>query len=178
LLQSQGVPMLTAGDEFARTQQGNNNAYCHDNELTWIDWGLTRQNADLLRFFRNLIQFRNRHPVLRRRSFAEGQSNEFPPAVLHGTKLAHRDFSQAPQSLAVHFKGGRRDKDLYVMANGDQEVRAFELPIPGTGRGWYRFMDTILEPPAEIVEEGKEPRVDPSDVYTTGPRSVVVLISK
>ena len=66
LLVSQGVPMILTGDEVGRTQHGNNNAYCHDDELSWFDWALVEQNADLLRFVRAAIAFRRAHPVLRR----------------------------------------------------------------------------------------------------------------
>src|SRR5581483_2819838 len=69
LLLSQGVPMLLAGDEVLRTQQGNNNAWCQDNEVSWVNWDLSIKNADFLRFVRELIALRKRHPVLRRRSF-------------------------------------------------------------------------------------------------------------
>ncbi len=73
LLLSQGVPMLLAGDEFLRTQQGNNNAWCQDNELSWVDWRFAEENADFLRFVREMIQLRKRHPVFRRRRFFQGK---------------------------------------------------------------------------------------------------------
>src|SRR5947199_7310209 len=73
LLLSQGVPMLTAGDEFLRTQGGNNNAWCQDNEVSWVDWSLTGRNAEFLRFTRKLIALRKQHPALRRREFFRGR---------------------------------------------------------------------------------------------------------
>src|ERR1700682_4371594 len=72
LLLSQGVPMLLAGDEFLRTQKGNNNAWCQDNEISWLDWSLRDKNADFLRFVRELIQLRKRHSALRRKRFFRG----------------------------------------------------------------------------------------------------------
>src|SRR5205814_2251524 len=72
LFLSQGVPMLLAGDEFLRTQQGNNNAWCQDNEISWVDWTLAPRNADFLRFVHEMIALRKRHPVLRRRQFFRG----------------------------------------------------------------------------------------------------------
>jgi glycogen operon protein len=73
LLLSQGVPMILSGDEFLRTQQGNNNAWCHDNEISWVDWTLAEENKEFLRFTRELIWFRRRHPALRRRRFFQGE---------------------------------------------------------------------------------------------------------
>src|SRR4029077_14484342 len=72
LLLSQGVPMLLAGDEFRRTQQGNNNAWCQDNDISWVDWTLAKKNADFLRFVTALIALRKRHPALRRQRFFRG----------------------------------------------------------------------------------------------------------
>src|SRR5262249_27750407 len=72
LLLSQGVPMLLAGDEFLRTQQGNNNAWCQDNEISWVDWSLAETHVDFLRFTKMLIALRRRHPALRRRAFFRG----------------------------------------------------------------------------------------------------------
>ena len=83
LLLSQGVPMILAGDEFLRTQQGNNNAWCQDNELSWVDWTLAEKNKDFLRFTREMIWFRKRHPALRRKGFFQGEFVKMPimPAV-------------------------------------------------------------------------------------------------
>ena len=80
LLLSQGVPMLLAGDECRRTQQGNNNAYCQDNEISWFDWELVERNSGLLRFAKSLIAFRKRQPAVRRDSFLVGEAEAGPPA--------------------------------------------------------------------------------------------------
>ena len=86
LLLSQGVPMLTAGDEFLRTQKGNNNAWCQDNETSWVDWSLAEKNKDFLRFVREMIQFRKRHPALRRRDFFRGEFTK--PEVVTTTTVS------------------------------------------------------------------------------------------
>src|SRR5207249_10364019 len=89
LLLSQGTPMLLAGDEFLRTQRGNNNAWCQDNEVSWIDWTLARSNADFLRFVKMLIAIRKRHPALRRRTFFRGAgygAAMTPDVVWHGVE--------------------------------------------------------------------------------------------
>jgi len=85
LLLSQGVPMFVAGDEFRRTQQGNNNAYCQDNEISWVDWTLLEKHQDVFRFFRTMIAFRKAHPVLHRRHFFTGA---IQPARPRGNHLA------------------------------------------------------------------------------------------
>ena len=87
LLISQGVPMLLAGDEFLRTQGGNNNAWCQDNAMSWLDWTLAKQNADFLRFVQELIALRKRHPALRRRTFFAGEADGKPPEIIwHGVE--------------------------------------------------------------------------------------------
>src|SRR5262249_44098633 len=80
LLLSQGIPMLTAGDEFLRTQRGNNNAWCQDNDVSWVNWSLADKNSQFLRFVREMIHFRKRHPALRRREFFRGEFAA-PPAT-------------------------------------------------------------------------------------------------
>ena len=76
LLLSQGTPMLLAGDEFGRTQQGNNNAYCQDNEISWVDWNLARTRRALIRFVQKLTALRRKYPILRRSRFLSGEMNE------------------------------------------------------------------------------------------------------
>jgi isoamylase len=177
LLVAHGVPMILAGDEFGRTQRGNNNAYCHDSELTWIDWDLLRQNAGLFRFFRLLVQFRKSHSVLRRRSFAE-ERDGFPQPVFHGFRLSQPDWGDESRSLAVHLPGGGRDSDLFLVAHAGFERRDFELPPAPDGRRWHRVVDTSLAVPHDIVEEGHEVRLEPDTEYSITPRSVVMLIAR
>src|SRR5581483_8558807 len=113
LLLSQGVPMLLAGDEFLRTQGGNNNAWCQDNEISWVDWGLTVRNADFLRFTKILIALRKRHPALRRRRFVRAADVKW-----HGVQPNLPDWSSSSRTLAVTFNGrltGREpDADFYL----------------------------------------------------------------
>ncbi len=177
LLVAHGVPMILAGDEFGRTQRGNNNAYCHDNELTWIDWDLCERNAHLLRFFGQLLRFRAQHPVLRPRSFAD-EGDGFPPVSFHGFRLHEPDWSPESRSLALHFPGGARDTDILVMAHAAGETIPFQLPPLSDGRAWYRAVDTSLEPPCDIAEHGQEAPTEAHDQYVVRPRSVAVLIAR
>src|SRR5262249_18234185 len=103
LLLSQGVPMLLAGDEFLRTQHGNNNAWCQDNEISWVNWNLAAENADFLRFVREMIALRKRHPALRRRTFLRGagpDGTQRPDVIWHGITPGRPDFSAFSRSLA------------------------------------------------------------------------------
>src|SRR5207302_10241951 len=108
LLVSQGVPMVLMGDEMGRTQRGNNNAYCHDSELTWLDWDLVEHNAELLRFFKQSIAFRRRHPVLRSRSHFQHRDymgSGYPDISWHGVKAWQPDFSGMSRMFAFHLCG-------------------------------------------------------------------------
>jgi len=122
LLVSHGVPMLLGGDEFARTQHGNNNAYCQDNEMSWIDWRGMARHAELLRFTRKLIRFRSQHSILRRRGF----NGEDVRVAWHGVRLHLPDWSWDSRSLAMQIRG--TDDDIYVIANAWHGNLQFELP--------------------------------------------------
>src|SRR5262249_33733602 len=117
LFLSQGVPMLLAGDEFLRTQQGNNNAWCQDNDVSWLDWRLAGKNAEHLRFVKEMIALRKQHPALRRRRFFEGRGvgGYHPPDVAwHGVEPGRPDFSAQSRTLALTIDGrqtGRVEKD-------------------------------------------------------------------
>jgi isoamylase len=176
LLLSQGVPMILGGDELGRTQQGNNNAYCQDNEISWVDWRMRETNADLFRFFRLLIRFRQAHPSLRRRTFLEDEPGA--PLVWHGTKREKPDWSPESRILAMQLRGGRKDDDIYLIANAHWEAHEFDLPRIAPGKSWRRFLDTSLEPPHEIEEPGQEPVLVRRSSYVAGPRSTVVLVGR
>src|SRR6185503_12752274 len=111
------TPMLTAGDEFRRTQQGNNNAYCQDNEISWLNWGLLEKEKSLFRFTRLMIQFRKAHSVLRRREYpwAEGNECGCPEISWHGVRAGEPDWSDQSHSLAYTLSGGDHDNDLHIV---------------------------------------------------------------
>ncbi len=166
LLISQGVPFLTQGDEFGRTQQGNNNAYCQDNEISWVDWSLTEKNAGLLRFTRMMIALRARHFALHRERFVQRVS-------WHGTQPGEPDWTGQRRALAFQLHGLHGQPDLYVVFNAHTEGQRFALP---SGR-WRRLVDTSLPSPDDIVEEKDAVWLRPSDHYFVAPRSAVILIS-
>jgi glycogen operon protein len=185
LLLSQGVPMLMAGDEFLRTQRGNNNAWCQDNEVGWVDWSLARTNADFLRFTRETVRLRRRHPALRRRDFFAGFAGNLPgrPDITwHGLKPNLPDFSPTSRTLACTIDGqqtGREaDQDFYLAFNADTEPQAFQIPPAPNGKPWRRVIDTALASPRDIVAEGEGPVVAARGTYTLAPFALVVLISE
>ena len=185
LLLSQGVPMLLAGDEFLRTQQGNNNAWCQDNEISWLNWDLAKQNADMVRFVRELIALRKGHPALRRHTFfrgkgADGQQER--DIRWHGVEAFKPDFSATSRTLAYTLNGrqtGREpDCDFYVAMNAWRETLSFGIPPAPTGRRWRRVVDTGQESPKDIIEMGQGPHIDANSSYLVTAFSVLVLVSE
>jgi isoamylase len=160
LLLSQGVPMLVAGDELGRTQRGNNNAWCQDNEISWVDWNLDESQRDLLEFTRRLIQIFHTHPVLRRRKFFHGRQirgaeikdiSWFRP---DGQEMTDEDWrNEQARSLAVRLAGdaidevderGRRVKGdtLLLLLNALHRSVSFVLPAHRRGISWEQLLDT------------------------------------
>jgi glycogen operon protein len=162
--------MLTAGDEFGRTQQGNNNAYCQDNEISWVDWSLAQRNAGLVRFTRLMIALRKRHFALSREQFVNRVS-------WHGTKVGDPDWTGQSRTLAFQLHGWHGQPNLYVLFNSHWEWQKFLLPAHDGRREWKRLVDTNLPPPEDIVEEKDAVPLRPADHYVAAPRSAVVLIA-
>jgi len=187
LLLSQGVPMLLAGDEIGRTQRGNNNAYCQDNDVSWLDWNLDAERASLLAFARRLLQLRREHPAFRRRDFFQGRP-------LHGSGVKdilwlrpdgaemsdHEWEREHARCLAVYLAGGglnevdRRgrpvlDDDFLMLFNADHEEAAFVLPALD-GEAWRRVLDTSRDgTEAALAGTGDAARSD-GERYPAGAR--------
>jgi glycogen operon protein len=185
LLLSQGVPMLMAGDEFLRTQGGNNNAYCQDNETSWVNWELAERNAEFLRFVRELIWLRHRHPALRRPTFFRGEGPKpgvGPDVTWHGTEPGKPDFSPTSRTLALAIDGrlsdGAPDRDFYLAFNAWREALPFRAPLSPSGRRWRRLIDTALPSPNDLMTEDAGPEVPPGAVYAVAPHSLVVYLSE
>jgi isoamylase len=179
LLLSQGVPMLLGGDEIRRTQGGNNNAFCQDSPISWFDWSRSVTHADTLRFFQRMIDFRHRHPILRRDIYLTGTVNARGLADIawHGARLLEPGWDD-PGSRVLSFTVGDPDdgEDIHVILNMDPDAIPFQLPaVPG--RRWYRAADTALASPDDIVDVGSEAPVTTDDYLATS-HSVVVLVSK
>ncbi len=186
LLFSSGTPMLLGGDEFLRTQGGNNNAYCQDNELSWFDWREAARNAGFLEFVRKAIAFTRRFPALQRRKFFLGRDLDdegLPDIDWFSCDGGRPDWNDAEQrAVCYRLAGDRRDgrpgdEELFFVLNADWRLRYVKLPAPGNGRRWRRILDTYLDGPDGFAEDGKEVALDPQDHYLANPRSVVVLLA-
>ncbi|NEN93879.1 MAG: glycogen debranching enzyme, partial [Okeania sp. SIO3H1] len=188
LMLSQGVPMLLGGDEFCRTQKGNNNAYCQDNEISWLDWNLQVENSDLLDFTRQLIYFRCQHPVFHRRKWFQGRA-------IHGSDVSdigwynpdggemteeqwNIDFAKAVgiflngEEIPASGERGERiiDDCFMIFFNAHYELIEFTIPPKFQDRSWGVVVDTTK---SRFVENGKQYQGEvPIPVME---RSIVVL---
>ena len=191
LLLSQGVPMLVAGDEFGRSQGGNNNAYCQDNEISWLDWELSDADLDLLAFVQRIVRLRREHPVFHRRHFFQGKP-------IHGADLKdihwlrpdgadmsdHEWGHEFARCLAVYLSGdalterdrrGRplRDENFLVMFNAHHEEVSFQLPAPRPGSRWQVLLDTAYQ--SGLTEDGHYAGYE---TYPLVGRSLVLLVDR
>jgi isoamylase len=178
LLLSRGVPMLLAGDELLRTQRGNNNAWCQDNEISWLDWRATGPQADMLRFTRELIALRRRHPSLVANRFFDGKpvpGRGVRDVSWHGALLEEPRWDDRDGRLLRFTIAGlsATEEDLHVVLNAsDQTVVAELAAIPG--RPWHVAVDTAREPPRDVVPRERQ-RPHRAASYAVAARSVVVL---
>ncbi|MGR8981078.1 MAG: glycogen debranching protein GlgX [Gammaproteobacteria bacterium] len=179
LLLSQGVPMLLAGDEFLHSQKGNNNCYCQDNELTWLDWNKAADNADMVRFVRLMIALRKRHLSLMRRYFLTGEpieERQMPDITWHGMQIneppSWHDYDA--RMLAFTLAGMEHDEpDLHVVMNMSDSKQVIELP----GSKWKRWclaVDTSLQSPNDIHPRDGQTPIG-KHLYEVEGRSVVVF---
>jgi isoamylase len=175
---SGGVPMFVMGDEVRRSQSGNNNAYCQDNDTSWFDWNLLSKHADVLRFVKLLIERRVMRDVEHeRRRVTLTQVLREAKCAWHGVKLNQPDWSPVSHSLAIGAELKNEGLLLHVILNAYWETLDFELPILRNGtESWRRWIDTALDPPNEICEWSAAIPVL-GGTYRAGARSVVVLIA-
>ncbi len=155
LLMSQGVPMLLAGDELLHTQNGNNNGYCQDNELTWIDWNMSDSKKELLRFVQLMIALRKRHASIMRRRFLTGKTLEgknMPDIAWHGVELDKPLWEDSDaRVLAFTLEGvGDNEPDLHVVLNMSDAEVALPLPVI-PGKAWRLAVDTSYSSPEDIA---------------------------
>jgi glycogen operon protein len=187
LLVSQGVPMLNMGDEFGRTQRGNNNAYCHDTEWNWLDWRLAENNADLLRFVRLLVHFRRQHGSLHREDWFSGTDcvgSGYPDISWHGVKPGEPDWGEHSHSLAFMICGqhdhamGGPGEFFYAAFNMHNEPLSFELPALPAHWQWHLLADTSRPSPGDIHEPGQEPLLEGAPAVHLIAHSAVLCLGR
>jgi len=173
LLTSQGQPMFLMGDEVRHTQQGNNNAYCQDNEISWFDWNQADTHTDLLEFVRGLLNFRQNSVLYRdqRYWFERGGTD----IHWHGVHLGQPDFGENSHSLAFELTHSEVQEHLYVLLNAYWEPLEFELPHLQENRSWARMIDTAKPSPEDFAEP-VEMLPENTITYLAQSRSVVVLL--
>jgi isoamylase len=174
---SLGIPMIGMGDEVRRSQFGNNNAYCQDNETSWFDWSLLEKHSDVHRFVRLLIERRRlRSPDAEEHHLSLNQLLARALKTWHGVKIGQPDWSSSSHSIALSAHLPHENVVTHVIFNAYWERLEFELP-DGTLGPWKRWIDTALDPPNDIVAWQEAPTVSGSR-YGAGPRSVVCLYTE
>ena len=199
LLLSQGVPMMVFGDECRRTQQGNNNAWCQDNEVSWFDWRLVETNADLVRFLSALIAFRRSNPTLRRQTFLRGgesAAGPLPDVEWFSPEGIHIDWYAADASLTCFFGAAGAEEStpdpdpsanggvvvprhLMLFAHAGSLPRTFHFPQAPALRAlrWQTLLNTGRQPPNDIHPAGDGPVIDVEKPLELCERSLVCLVA-
>jgi isoamylase len=173
LFVARGVPMLLGGDEFRRTQQGNNNAYCQDNEISWYDWSFQERYQEIFRFTQGMIALRGAHPVLSREAYYSPSEIQF--FVPNGAAPDWSDASQLSLGMQIH---GEDEPDLCLLFNAGTEPAAFQLPQPPQNTLWCLAVDTQRDAPDDLNLSGKEPALDDQQNYLVEARASVILVSQ
>jgi isoamylase len=170
---SRGVPMLLGGDECRRTQRGNNNAYCQDNETSWHDWSGLEQHREIFRFTRGMIAFRRAHPMLSQEHFyTDAEIQWFSP---HGDLPHWTDPKEKQLACLIHES---EHEALYLMFNASAETAAFHLPpMPNSAR-WHLAVDTSHAAPQDLFAPGEEPVWEDPHTYHLRPRSSAILLAR
>jgi len=179
---------MLGGDEFGRTQHGNNNAYCHDNELSWFDWTLPLKQADLVRFTRELIALRLSHPSFRRPEFFTGKDanfNSLPDIAWFAPDGSEPDWHAMESAISVRLDGSRADivadrddNDFFIMFNATDKAINFKIPAPQAGWAWHRSVDTFLPSPEDIAAPGSEIPVNHRQRYHLEAKSLALLLAR
>jgi isoamylase len=186
LLLSQGTPMVLAGDEFGRTQKGNNNAYCQDNEISWVDWGLKDKNASLIKFVQKLTSLRHKYPILRRSRFLTGEYNseldvkDVTWINASGAEMQPENWSDEGMRCFGMLMDGRAqptgvrqrgtEATMLLILNGHFDLVKFTLPTLAGGRTWTRLIDTNLP------DDAGTPKFKTGDAYDVTARSLLLFV--
>jgi len=188
MMVSLGTPMILGGDEIGRTQNGNNNAYCQDNEISWYDWSFYEKNYAYYRFVKEMIAFRRRHPGFMRPEFftgRDGKYNAIPDISWFDEKGDTPNWDEIGPCLAFRMDGSyadiladRDDNDFFIMFNGSEKALQFKVCEPMAGKKWVRAVDTGLPSPDDILVSGEERILENPYAYPLKEKSMVILISR
>jgi glycogen operon protein len=193
LLFAQGVPMISHGDEFLRTQKGNNNAYCQDNPLAWMDWDLEHRNSEVFSFWRKAIALRKRLPLLMGKKFLTGADldhNEVPDIAWYGPDAKAVDWNTGhAKQLAFQLDGYddvestegpvvREFGRYYFILNASHEERDFALPPLMETHAWHRVADTSLHAGQDFLDPGRSEPLQHPVAYRAKAHSVVILVNR
>ena len=163
--------MLLGGDECRRSQRGNNNAYCQDNEVSWFDWSLLEKHKEIQRFARGMIAFRRAHPVLRREVFyTDAEVKWFAP---NGGIPEWTDQRQKSFACLI----GQTEPELFLMFNADTRSVDFSIPALPGNKIWRLAVDTARIAPDDFYEAGKEPSLQGQISFRVEPRSSAILLT-
>jgi len=174
---------VLSGDEMGNSQQGNNNAYCQDNEIAWLNWNNQKKHADIFRYFKLMIRFRRLHKVLRYEDhlrLCDYRNLGYPDFSWHGVKAWQPESGYNNLTQAFMLNGQYADDDdfIYVAMNMHWEMHGFELPQLPAGLSWRVFANTGVEAPDDIFEPGQEPLIESQHEVLVGPRSIIILVGR
>lgn len=188
LFLSQGTPLLLAGDEFGNSKNGNNNSYCQDNEISWLNWNLLKTNRDIYEFVKYMIAFRKAHPVFHMET--EPMNVDYmafgvPDVSYHGVNAWRPELENYRRQLGIMYCGdygkcadNTADDDFYVAYNMHWEAHKFALPKAAKKKQWHLVINTENEERNGIYPEGEEELLEDQKILTVPPRSIMVLIGK
>jgi isoamylase/glycogen operon protein len=171
LLLSQGIPMISSGDEYGHTKHGNNNTWCQDNELNWFLWNKLEDNKDFFRFNKLLIDFRKRHKILRRSTFLTNKDVDW-----HGAEAFQPEWNSDSHIVAFTLKDHDHNKDIYVAFNAQDHAITLHIPPPPHMKNWRWVINTALPSPDDIYENDRGP-IFKDPTYKIAPYSAIVLIA-
>lgn len=188
LFLSQGTPLLLGGDEFGNSKSGNNNAYCQDNDVSWLNWNLLKTNQDFHDFVKDCIAFRKSHPLFHMAKPMMGMDYlgcGHPDVSYHGVKAWRPEFENFRRQLGILYCGeygkmpdGSRDDYFFVMYNMHWEPHEFGMPKLPRNRRWHVVVDTGRKETMDFFQTGQEPELEDQMMYQAEARSVIVLIGK
>lgn len=185
LLMSRGIPMILCGDEFCNTQFGNNNAYCQDNEISWLNWDNLKVYDDIYNYFKAMIQFRKSHPVLKNCNYDMiNNSTGYPELSWHSEKPWSFNVSNDNLSLALMYVEDKEkykveeDTFIYMAINMHWEMHVYELPVIPEDKKWYIFCNTSCEYGKDIFDEKIRIPIEDQNHIVVNPRSIIILLGK